>query len=79
MQRLSRHYRAWIVGGAAAAAAIAAPTALADKKDDAYFDPEALERGAKALREINKSPYGKQVISPRMLLGLSARVQQLQV
>lgn len=24
------------------------------------FDPEALERGAKALREINKSPYAKQ-------------------
>ena len=26
------------------------------------FDPEALERGAKALREINKSPYAKNVI-----------------
>ena len=26
------------------------------------FDPEALERGAKALREINKSPYAKQVM-----------------
>lgn len=26
------------------------------------FDPEALERGAKALREINKSPYAKKVI-----------------
>lgn len=25
------------------------------------FDPESLERGAKALREINKSPYSKQV------------------
>ncbi|KAK9066887.1 hypothetical protein SSX86_014211 [Deinandra increscens subsp. villosa] len=25
------------------------------------FDPEALERGAKALREINSSPYSKQV------------------
>jgi ATPase family AAA domain-containing protein 3A/B len=25
------------------------------------FDPEALERGAKALREINKSPYAKKV------------------
>ncbi|KAL8168265.1 hypothetical protein V2J09_009764 [Rumex salicifolius] len=25
------------------------------------FDPEHLERGAKALREINKSPYSKQV------------------
>ncbi len=28
---------------------------------DKYFDPEALERGAAALREINKSPYAKQV------------------
>ena len=27
------------------------------------FDPEALERGAKALREINTSPYAKKVIS----------------
>lgn len=26
------------------------------------FDPEALERGAKALREINNSPHAKQVI-----------------
>ncbi|KAL0332561.1 UNVERIFIED_CONTAM: hypothetical protein Scaly_2157600 [Sesamum calycinum] len=25
------------------------------------FDPESLERGAKALREINKSPHAKQV------------------
>merc|ERR1712176_803331 len=25
------------------------------------FDPEALERGAKALREINKSPHAKAV------------------
>lgn len=25
------------------------------------FDPEALERGAKALREINNSPHAKQV------------------
>jgi len=40
---------------------------LADKKGDKdpgrpMFDPEALERGAAALREINKSPYAKQVI-----------------
>lgn len=26
------------------------------------FDPEALERGAKALREINSSRYAKEVI-----------------
>lgn len=25
------------------------------------FDPESLERGAKALREINSSPHAKQV------------------
>lgn len=25
------------------------------------FDPESLERGAKALREINSSPYSKKV------------------
>lgn len=28
----------------------------------AGFDPEALERGAKALKEINKSPVARQVI-----------------
>lgn len=64
-QRMSKHYRVWITGTAAAAAAASlaavAPTALADKKDDSLFDPEALERGAKALREINKSPFAKQV------------------
>lgn len=47
------------------AALLVAPVALADKKEDAaakaMFDPEALERGAKSLREINKSPYAKQV------------------
>jgi ATPase family AAA domain-containing protein 3A/B len=66
---LSRRYsRVWYIGGAAVAAAALAPkTALADskKKEDGpggpYFDPEALERGAKALREINASPYAKQV------------------
>ena len=26
-----------------------------------YFDPDALERGAKALREINASPHAKKV------------------
>jgi ATPase family AAA domain-containing protein 3A/B len=67
---MSKHYRAWLIGSAAAGVAAAgtaaaglAPVALADKKDDNFFDPEALERGAKALREINKSPYAKQVRS----------------
>lgn len=27
------------------------------------FDPEALERGAKALKEINASPFAKKVCS----------------
>ncbi|KAK4362797.1 hypothetical protein RND71_018038 [Anisodus tanguticus] len=30
----------------------------------AGFDPEALERGAKALREIDKSKSAKQVLNP---------------
>ena len=51
--------------GAAGAAAVSAPTARC-AKDDAKaitpsFDPEALERGAKALREINKYAYAKNV------------------
>uniref|UniRef100_A0A383WCV6 AAA+ ATPase domain-containing protein n=1 Tax=Tetradesmus obliquus TaxID=3088 RepID=A0A383WCV6_TETOB len=67
--RMSKQYRAWVFASAAAGAAAAgaaaaglAPVALADKKDDNFFDPEALERGAKALREINKSPYAKQAL-----------------
>ncbi|KAK6237454.1 hypothetical protein QUC31_002923 [Theobroma cacao] len=32
-----------------------------DEPKGAGFDPEALERGAKALREINNSPHAKQV------------------
>lgn len=56
----------WVSSGALALA-YAAPRVLADKEEkaaggsDRLFDPEALERGAKALREINKSPYAKQV------------------
>lgn len=59
-----------VVGGAAAAAWLTSGTslALADDKDKkkekdsaaSYFDPDALERGAKALREINASPHAKQ-------------------
>ena len=50
--------------GAGIAAAIAAGGTVAyceDPKSGVGFDPEALERGAKALREINKSPYAKKV------------------
>ena len=53
-----------LYAGAAAAAAAAGVTSAAycDSKDAApSFDPEALERGAAALREINKSPYAKKV------------------
>lgn len=35
--------------------------AYCEKLEDKFFDPEALERGAKALREINQSPYAKKV------------------
>lgn len=35
----------------------------ADDPKKSGFDPEALEKGAKALREINSSPYAKQVFS----------------
>lgn len=37
----------------------AAPPAADEPKGG--FDPESLERGAKALREINSSPHAKQV------------------
>lgn len=56
--------------GLSAAALLSAPygVVLADKAEDALaktakamFDPDALERGAKALREINKSTHAKQV------------------
>ncbi len=52
--------------GAAVAAAIAAGGTVAYCEDPkgVGFDPEALERGAKALREINKSPYAKKVCLP---------------
>ncbi|KAI8463565.1 MAG: hypothetical protein J3K34DRAFT_526885 [Monoraphidium minutum] len=61
--RLGRGMR-YLAGGAAGAALLpAAGVALADtkkdKKSDSYFDPEGLERGAKALREINTSPNAK--------------------
>ena len=54
------------VGVAAAAASVPAVALCKDDSKDAKnmtpsFDPEALERGAKALREINNSPYAKKV------------------
>lgn len=54
--------------GAAAAASMPIVALCADSSRDKEsknitpsFDPEALERGAKALREINSSPYAKKV------------------
>ncbi|KAL3143353.1 hypothetical protein ABBQ38_002187 [Trebouxia sp. C0009 RCD-2024] len=60
LRSLGRRWRA----GAGVAAAIVAGGTVAyceDPKTGVGFDPEALERGAKALREINKSPYAKKV------------------
>ncbi|OWM74607.1 ATPase family AAA domain-containing protein 3-like [Punica granatum] len=37
------------------------PQPKAEEPRGSGFDPESLERGAKALREINSSPYAKQV------------------
>ena len=34
----------------------------AEEPKETGFDPESLERGAKALREINSSPNAKQVL-----------------
>lgn len=75
---MARRYHSWVVGGAAAAAVWVGSgnsVALAEgkKKDDAspYFDPEALERGAKALREINASPHAKQVGGQRRFCGVT--------
>eukprot|EP00967_Tisochrysis_lutea_P083215 scaffold115563_cov19-Tisochrysis_lutea.AAC.1 len=65
-----------ICGAMGVGAGMAFPQAvLADKKGDKdpgrpMFDPEALERGAAALREINKSPYAKQT-------GVTSVLQQL--
>lgn len=61
------------------AAAVAAPVAVAQcAKDDkksvtSSFDPEALERGAKALREINSSVHAKRVRPGRRGIGRRRR------
>ena len=58
------------VGGVAYAVGTIGIAACADDKapPTPSFDPEALERGAKALREINASPHAKKVrdeVAPR--------------
>ena len=53
------------IGAAVAAAGVGlSGAAHCDSKEPAgpSFDPEALERGAAALREINKSPYARKVL-----------------
>lgn len=51
-----------VSAGLAAASLTAGGVALCDSDLRAgMFDPEALERGAKALREINQSPHAKRV------------------
>jgi len=52
-----------IGAGLASASFIAGSTVAYCESDKGrpLFDPEALERGAKALKEINASPYAKKV------------------
>jgi len=49
-------------GGVGSSPSDSKSSSSSGKHQNAAFDPEALERGAKALREINKSPYAKNVI-----------------
>lgn len=58
---LSKWSTAWKL--AAGLTAGSATYALCEETRGPSFDPEALERGAKALREINASPYAKKVKS----------------
>lgn len=56
--------RAAMMGAGAAAASVPAVAECRDDKSKTLtssFDPEALERGAKALREINSSVHAKKV------------------
>lgn len=53
--------KALAAAGAVACSTVATAHCAADTRGP-VFDPEALERGAKALREINESPNAKQVI-----------------
>jgi ATPase family AAA domain-containing protein 3A/B len=48
------------LAGLATGAAATGAAACAEERDR-YFDPEALERGAKALREIQASPHARRV------------------
>lgn len=59
MAMLAAAKKAGVLGGLAVASGLG--TVGYCEPDSKYFDPEALERGAKALREINQSPYAKKV------------------
>ena len=74
--------RAAMMGAGAAAASVPAVAECRDDKSKTLtssFDPEALERGAKALREINNSPHAKKVragapsVPPRSIPARSRR------
>jgi len=58
---LGRKFR--LGAGLASASFLAGSTVAYCESDKGrpLFDPEALERGAKALKEINASPYAKKV------------------
>ncbi|KAK9844676.1 hypothetical protein WJX74_005413 [Apatococcus lobatus] len=56
-QALSR----WSLTGIAAASVTVGGIAWCEADPRSLYDPEALERGAKALREIQKSPHAKKV------------------
>lgn len=60
MSMLAAVKKAGVVGGMAVATGLSA-VAYAESDNSKYFDPEALERGAKALREIQNSPWAKKV------------------
>ena len=65
--------------GAGLATALAAGGTVAVCESDKrgpLFDPEALERGAKALKEINASPFAKKV-SPDLTAPLKMQNFQL--
>ncbi len=80
---LSKWSTAWKL--AAGLTAGSATYALCEETRGPSFDPEALERGAKALREINASPYAKKVkvrsmsiCEPGIHLGMSCVLLCLQ-
>ena len=68
----------FIRGIASAAALAGGTTALCASDKDKYFDPDALERGAKALREIQASPFAKRVFE-QLKQEEATKLQELKV